>query len=257
MDNTKRKDNDPAAAFLRHIANFVAGLLVRTGVTPNQVTVFNFILFVPLILYFFLQGTYQGRLIALGLIIVDAVLDLVDGALARMKSISSPFGAWLDSSLDVIFQNALFIAIVVSVYHASGNNVIGIAGLMMIFGQGMAHYMGLCYDKEFGFDVYSGSKSFNPKFSSVEKKRLSSLDLYLKNIIVPSSIFYIFFFTCRYLLILGILFNLMDLFIICFAVTINIRWITMWLLYLKFLAKTESKLFTIKFLNELYIEKRA
>lgn len=49
-----RKDNDPSAAMLRQVTNFIAQLIAKTSITPNQVTILNFIIFVPLILYFFL-----------------------------------------------------------------------------------------------------------------------------------------------------------------------------------------------------------
>jgi phosphatidylglycerophosphate synthase len=256
MENKKRKDNDPFSALFRRIAIFLVKFLVKTNITPNQITVFDFVMFVPIIIYFFIKGDYQSNLIALAIMPFVVVIDLIDGALARAKSISTPHGAWLDSSLDTIFQTALFVAVTIGAYNARNEFGLVIFGLVLIFGQNMANYMGFLFERDFGFDGYTGSEKFNSKFRSSENKKLSCVDIFLKNIIVPEKFFFIFIFTCRYFLILGILFNRMDLFLITFATTINIRWISMWFAYFKFLSGSKSKLQTIKFLHEIDIEKK-
>lgn len=252
-EQQKRKDNDPSVVILRHLANFIAKLLAKTGITPNQVTVLNFIIFTPLIFYFLVKGTYIDNLIALCLIFVTIILDLCDGILARIKSIQSKFGAWLDGSLDRIFQFLIFCAVIIGVFRNTGNWQWFLPGLGVLFGQNIANYMGFCYDREFGFDVYLGSKEFNQKFANV--KRISFLDSFLKNIIVPSNFIYISLFCCRYLLVLGILFNRLDIFLIAFGITINVRWLSMYFLYLRYSYGTENKLYTIKFLKELSLKK--
>ena len=249
----KRKDNDPSVVILRKLANFIAKLLAKTGITPNQITVLNFIIFTPLILYFFVRGTYVDNLIALSLIVLSAILDLCDGSLAKIKSMQSKFGAWLDGSLDRIFQFLILCGITVGVVRNMGSWQWLLPGLGVIFGQNMANFVGFYYERDFGFDVYSGSKRFNQKFTNI--KKISPLDSFLKNIIVPSQFIYIFFFCCRYLLILGIILNRLGIFLIIFAITINLRWLSMYFLYLRYLSGAKSKLYTIRFLRELYLKK--
>jgi phosphatidylglycerophosphate synthase len=253
LKRQKRKDNDPSMIIMRQISYLVAKILSKTKITPNQITVFNFIIFVPLILFFFIKGTYIDNLIGLGLIIITVILDLCDGVVARIKSLSSTYGGWLDSSLDSIFQSLLLVAIVIGLFQNTGEVKWFIVGLLMIFGQNMANVMGALFDKNFGFEAYSGSSEFTNKF--INKPKLSLLDAYLKNIIVPSNFIYTFIFTCRYFLVMGILLNRLDLFLIFFSITINIRWISMWFLYLVYLAGKKSNLYTVNFLRELYDKK--
>lgn len=82
--------------------------LARTPITPNMVTITA------------LVGTLTGAaLIATGHLTAGgfvcwgfAMLDSVDGALARAKGMSSQFGAFLDSTCDRVSDGAIFGALV-------------------------------------------------------------------------------------------------------------------------------------------------
>jgi CDP-diacylglycerol--glycerol-3-phosphate 3-phosphatidyltransferase len=78
------------------ISQPVARAISRTGVTPNQLTAFGFLL-----------NVLAALLIALGLFIAGALvmllggaLDLCDGALARLTHRATPFGSVFDSVMD-------------------------------------------------------------------------------------------------------------------------------------------------------------
>jgi CDP-diacylglycerol--glycerol-3-phosphate 3-phosphatidyltransferase len=80
----------------RSISQPVAGTVARTGVTPNQITALGLLL-----------NVVAGVLIALGFLIPGAivmlaggVLDLVDGALARLTRRATPFGSVFDAVCD-------------------------------------------------------------------------------------------------------------------------------------------------------------
>ena len=248
-EQKKKRDKDSIVAILRYIANFIVKLLAKTGITPNQITILNFLIFTPLIVYYLIRGTYIDNLIALFFIFLRTIFDLVDGSLAKIKSLQSKFGACIDGNLDMILQYLIFCAVIIGVVNSTGDWQWLLPGLVLLFGQSMANVIGLRYELTFGLDSYMGSEEFNNKFSNL--KKISLLDSFLKNIIVPSKSIYILFFTCRYLLTLGILFNRLDIFLIVFAITINIRWLAMYFLYLRHLCGTESKLHTVKFLKEL------
>lgn len=245
-----KTDNDISMTVVRPISIFIARLFSKTNITPNQITLLNFIILAPLTFYFLIQGTYINNLVALFFIFGYSLFDAVDGSLARMKSLESKLGSWLDSSLGTIYQNLLFCAIIIGVYIKTENWLWFLPGIFVLFGQNIANYLGFRYERDFGFDAYSGSKKFNQKFANL--KKISLWDSFCKNIIVPSKFLYIFLFCCRYLLVLGILFNRLDIFLTIFAITINIRWLTMYFLYLRYLYDTKSKLYTVKFLAELY-----
>lgn len=97
-----------ARAALRGVVEPTARWLLRRGVTPDAVTVAGTVgavagsvVLIPL-----------GHLFAATLVVwFFVVLDMLDGAMARARGISSPFGGVLDSVCDRIADGALFAAI--------------------------------------------------------------------------------------------------------------------------------------------------
>jgi archaetidylinositol phosphate synthase len=74
----------------------VAGAFSRAGITPNQISLLS-LLFGILCAYFFATGMFPlGSL----MLIISAVLDLVDGSVARMTSRTTRFGAVFDWIVD-------------------------------------------------------------------------------------------------------------------------------------------------------------
>jgi len=80
----------------RRISEPFARLLVKSPVTPNQVTVAAFGIAV-----LSLVGFILGQNIVAGLLVqLSSIVDGIDGSLARLKGMSSTFGGFLDSVLD-------------------------------------------------------------------------------------------------------------------------------------------------------------
>lgn len=80
----------------RRISEPFARLLVKTPVTPNQVTMAAFGIAVISLVSFLL-----GQNIVAGLLVqISSIVDGIDGSLARRKGMSSTFGGFLDSVLD-------------------------------------------------------------------------------------------------------------------------------------------------------------
>ena len=79
--------------------------LARAGVTPNAVTLVGTLGVVAGALVFFTQGWwFTGTMVIWGF----AMLDVVDGAVARAGGTSSPFGGVLDSTGDRVADAAVF-----------------------------------------------------------------------------------------------------------------------------------------------------
>ncbi len=100
-------------ALALRISKFPTTLLVKTGISPNALTIFGFatILVVAWVLS-------TGRFLLGGfLVLLTASLDFLDGALARATGRSTKFGAFLDSSLDRYSDAALFLGLLA--YYAS------------------------------------------------------------------------------------------------------------------------------------------
>ncbi|WP_169544484.1 CDP-alcohol phosphatidyltransferase family protein [Sneathiella aquimaris] len=96
-------------AALRHIINpplnMLGARLAAIGVSANSVTLTGFVvglLAVPCIIY-------ESYLLALILIVVNRLLDGLDGAVAR-QSLLTDFGGYLDIVCDFIFYGAIVFA---------------------------------------------------------------------------------------------------------------------------------------------------
>ncbi len=97
--------------------NLLARAAAATDITPNQITVYS------AVIAFF--GTYlfaiQYFLLGLIIAVIAGILDGVDGKLARIKLLSSPFGDRLDHSLDVSFEFSWYIGLGWGLSQATGD----------------------------------------------------------------------------------------------------------------------------------------
>jgi CDP-diacylglycerol--glycerol-3-phosphate 3-phosphatidyltransferase len=110
------------------LINPVARLALRTGLTPNSVTVLGAIGLVSSALYFYTNEDYFiGTLV----ITVFALSDLFDGAMARISEQgSSSWGGFLDSTIDRITDSAIIIAILIPLI--SADDSLALVGLMTL-----------------------------------------------------------------------------------------------------------------------------
>lgn len=105
--------------------------LVKTSITPNQITVFCFILGIvgSLLLA---ASDWGARAAGVLLIQFSSILDGCDGEVAKLKFIFSKWGAWMDTVSDDIINNVMLVCLFWGVYRDTGNPMIlnyGIATL--------------------------------------------------------------------------------------------------------------------------------
>ncbi len=81
--------------FLRKYSHLIVKYLVKTRVTPNQVTFVSFLLAV-LGSFFFIWGTWANLIVGALVWLVSELLDFVDGDLARAKKMVSISGKLCD-----------------------------------------------------------------------------------------------------------------------------------------------------------------
>lgn len=86
----------------------VINVLAAAGVTPNAVTVSGLVLVVAATLLIWQHELLLGAVF----LAVGAALDAVDGGLARAQGGGTPFGAFLDSTLDRTGEAVAYIGIV-------------------------------------------------------------------------------------------------------------------------------------------------
>src|ERR671934_335366 len=76
--------------------------LTRTRVTPNALTAsgVTLCLTAAVIVFFENRNPWVFYWIGAALFVIGSILDILDGALARSRGSGSPFGAFLDSTVD-------------------------------------------------------------------------------------------------------------------------------------------------------------
>jgi CDP-diacylglycerol---glycerol-3-phosphate 3-phosphatidyltransferase len=85
----------------------VGGFVGRTGITPNQITILGVAV----------QGVASylivvDRLVGAGFVLIAAaLLDTIDGAVAKARGLTSSFGAFLDSTMDRLSDALVFLPI--------------------------------------------------------------------------------------------------------------------------------------------------
>ena len=101
-------------AVLRYVEIPGARAFNAIGLTPNIITLLGFSVCVAGAALVALGWPLYGGLVFL----LGGILDLFDGALARMTGKASPFGALLDSVFDRLGEAALFVGL--GVYYLLG-----------------------------------------------------------------------------------------------------------------------------------------
>jgi len=92
-----------------HFTRPVVQLLAKTPITPNIITWFGFLLAIGAVVLII-----TGHLLSAGVVVlIAALLDMLDGALARYTNRVTRFGAILDSTLDRLSEAALLLGILV------------------------------------------------------------------------------------------------------------------------------------------------
>lgn len=123
---------DFVSRFIRKtFAKFFVKYLVRTPVSPNQVTLFTFLLFISAALFFSIgDNTTAGILVLLALI-----FDHCDGAIARLKFKTSKYGFWLDNMSDIIGFYSVILGATIGLYIKTHAVLSWIVGMLVFFWQ--------------------------------------------------------------------------------------------------------------------------
>lgn len=112
-----------------------ARVLVRAGVGATTLNIVGLLL-----------GLLTGVLLALGhfdaalvTIILSSAADGLDGPVAREKGVASPFGAYLDSTLDRYVDSAIFVGIALF-YSGVGDSLTTLMALLALVGASITSY---------------------------------------------------------------------------------------------------------------------
>lgn len=98
--------------------------LARTRVSPNALTAAGVLLCIgaSVIVYFEHRGELLAFWLGALLFVIGSVLDILDGALARRSRKATPFGAFLDSTIDRVGEGFM-LGTIALVFARDGNEV--------------------------------------------------------------------------------------------------------------------------------------
>ena len=155
-----KKDTDgPVSRILnRPISLMISKVLLKTGITPNQISVLSFIVgLAGASLFFFGEYFY---LILGGIIIhIHSIVDGCDGEIARLKLRRTKYGGYLDSFLDRYVDAAIILGLTYGYWSISGDSTIWIIGFAAIIGSFINTYTGEKYDSI--FKIRNGTRRIN------------------------------------------------------------------------------------------------
>jgi len=229
----------------RKLADIGANILKDSEITPNQITVARAIIFLPLIFYFFSKGSYLGNILGVLCCGLNSLFDVLDGNLARAKSLTSEVGDWLDHTLDKIAVYLVLAGIILGSYRLTQNNIFLMAGIFVLFLHAMIVNISNDYDSIFGEEAFF---DLPLKEAVYHNKKSTFFDKICVNMFIFNSFWSYLLFAVRYQVLIGALFNIMPYMVFYWVFAFVLRWFFLCLVYLSILKKGESH---YVFVNEL------
>ena len=120
---TSRKERNALSSNERR--ELVRNRLIESRLTPNFISMTGFVLCIVAAVLVWQEEFFIGGLV----FIIGSVCDTLDGRYSRMSGKGSPFGAFLDSTLDRIEEGIVLTA--VAAYFAEQGNQLAVAGCVI------------------------------------------------------------------------------------------------------------------------------
>ena len=120
---TSRKERGALSSNERR--ELVRNRLIESRLTPNFISMTGFVLCIVAAVLVWQEEFFIGGLVFL----VGSVCDTLDGRYSRMSGKGSPFGAFLDSTLDRVEEGIVLTA--VAAYFAEQGNELAVAGCVI------------------------------------------------------------------------------------------------------------------------------
>lgn len=127
-----------ARVHVNRVADPLARRLLALGITPDAVTVIGTVGSVAAAAWFLPRDQlFVGTIV----IWFFVMFDLVDGAMARARGHSTPFGAVLDSACDRLADGALFAALAWWCLGVGQDRLLGVAALVCLVAGQLVSYV--------------------------------------------------------------------------------------------------------------------
>ncbi|MFQ5969521.1 MAG: sugar phosphate nucleotidyltransferase [Nitrososphaerales archaeon] len=147
--NLKKETDGPVSKIInRPISLRISKILLKAGITPNQVSLLSFIIGISGASLFFL-GEYFYLILGGILVQIHSIMDGCDGEVARLKLRETKYGAWFDAVLDRYADAAIILGLTYGYWSISNDGFIWIIGFVAVIGSFLNSYTGDKYDSIF------------------------------------------------------------------------------------------------------------
>jgi CDP-L-myo-inositol myo-inositolphosphotransferase len=141
----KTRDGPVSRNLNRPVSQWLSRYLVRTTVTPNQISLISWLLSCVAAGLMALSG-YPALAAGGVLAQLASILDGCDGEIARLKRAQSEFGGWLDAVLDRYADAVLLFGLMWHEFAATGTSLSVMLGFAAIVGSFLISYTADKYD---------------------------------------------------------------------------------------------------------------
>ena len=124
----------------RKVSIFISKYLVKTGLTPNQISIFNLMIGISSALLFAI-GSFPWIFIGGIFAQMTSITDGCDGEVARLKFLSTKFGAWLDDVFDRYIDMLIVIGMAYGYWIISQNSLVWPIATFAIMGLALLNYL--------------------------------------------------------------------------------------------------------------------
>ena len=169
--------------FLRKLSIRVTKYVAQTNMTPNQITLASFMVFLIGVVLIFPDIDWCSAVGGL-LIFFSAILDRVDGEIARLKNLYSKQGAWLDGILDRVKENILFLCLTSVLYRQTGDVRVWTLGFLALISKNMSEFVNV-------YNVVNFTSKFQLRKTNNMKKLVGLFKIDPHNLVLGESSVYL------------------------------------------------------------------
>ena len=130
-------------------------ILVNFNFTPNQISIFSFLLSL-FAAAFFAMGEYRYLVFGGIMAQLASIIDGCDGEVARLKYLSSNYGGWFDAVLDRYADAFLLFGLTWHVYSTNLSSLVFVIGFMAMIGSFMVSYTADKHDNLMKNKIHNG-----------------------------------------------------------------------------------------------------
>jgi len=191
------------------LASFIAKKIAKTNIRPIYITVFRFIIAVPLCIYFFSHSSYIYNVAGLIVFILLALFDWIDGELARIYKLpnsTKPLGKLIDHTFDRIIVLVVIGTLLYANVYSHMNQSWILVSILFLTSYFFFTTILNDFDKNFSLDFDYYSKVERDTYKLTKKTTLTD-EAFLHLIDVRRNSIIRFCFTISYPLFLGIVTN--------------------------------------------------